>query len=162
MTTDVEAVGCHRSDARLPETAGPVTAEQVTAEPDASPGRRPCIMARGSTRQADRMTKEHPQPMASAHPGRRTDGTEPKRQGEDENRSIDHALQDLYAAYGNQTSPPKEMMDLAREAAAALVGNPAYDKITPTDTSGEPSPSGDPEPGGTPGGCKARSDEHTS
>lgn len=114
------------------------------------------------------MTKEHPLPMASAHPGRRIDGTDPKRQAEHDDRALDRALQDLYAAYGDDTSPPEELMALAREAAAALVGNPVYDDATPKDASSEASsqpdaPPADALPADTvQGGGKRRSDEHTS
>ncbi|WP_296711183.1 hypothetical protein [Tistrella sp.] len=91
--------------------------------------------------------------MASAHPGRRIDGTDPKRQAEHDDRSLDRALQDLYAAYGDDTSPPEELMALAREAAAALADAAGQD-------GGAAMPSEPADPGvlNRTGG----SDEHTS
>jgi hypothetical protein len=71
----------------------------------------------------------------------------------DGDRQLDRSLQDLYAAYGNDTAPPERMMALAREAAAAL-----------TDAAGQDGGAAMPSEPADPGVLNRTggSDEHTS
>lgn len=57
--------------------------------------------------------------MASAHPDSAKHGAQ-ERHRNNPSVDADTAIQDLYAAYGTETETPPEMLDLARQAAAAL------------------------------------------
>ncbi|GGB27533.1 hypothetical protein GCM10011505_06020 [Tistrella bauzanensis] len=58
--------------------------------------------------------------MASAHPDSRKSRIDTTHPDNGDAAAIDTELQDLYAAYGTESDTPPEMLDLARQAAAAF------------------------------------------
>lgn len=58
--------------------------------------------------------------MASANPDSRKSRIDTNHPDSGDAAAIDTELQDLYAAYGTENDTPPEMVDLARQAAAAL------------------------------------------
>lgn len=90
----------------------------------------------GAATGPSRRLKEHPQLMASANPDSRKSRIDTSHADNGDAAAIDTELQDLYAAYGTESDTPLEMLNLARQAAAALsaYGTGADDRPLAADT----------------------------
>lgn len=122
----------------------------------------------GAATGPSRRLKEHPQLMASANPDSRKSRIDTSHADNGDAAAIDTELQDLYAAYGTESDTPPEMLNLARQAAAALsaYGAGADDRPLAADTARDgtggtqadaaPMPADDEVEGGTGSGAAGR------